>query len=64
VAGQLKNWAPPRLGSLKPLVAGGGDLAADRRLPATAFRRRAGGDQIQLKPQTADLEPNCMIMQI
>jgi hypothetical protein len=29
VAGQLKNWAPPR--SLKPLVAGGGDLAADQR---------------------------------
>jgi hypothetical protein len=29
VAGQLKNWAPPL--SLKPLVAGGGDLAADQR---------------------------------
>ena len=27
--GRLKNWAPPR--SLKPLLAGGGDLVADQR---------------------------------
>ncbi len=46
-AGQLKNWAPPR--SLKPLVAGGGDLVADQRttqsLPAAGNGVPAPGRQ-------------------